>query len=95
MISAFSTFGQARYVAAAPNVWVAVTIPQQAKNPAIGCEGTGSNFRVSASDALNPATEGLFLTAGSMYEIEGQAAENVIIQISVSVATVIIVQWTN
>ena len=90
----YGNAAQTRTNIAAPNAWVAVTIPQGAKDANLSIEGGATAFRVSTSALLNPAAEGTFVPAGGAMEFEGAATAAVVVQVSAAAApTVAILQY--
>ncbi len=89
-LSPFRRLDQARAVIAAPNVWVALVIPIGAVDALVQVEDPTVPFRVSATNTLNPATEGNHVPAGGGITIAGAATEPFTIYVSATAPTVAI-----
>jgi hypothetical protein len=74
---------------AAPFTWVALNIPQGAKDALIMLDSSTATWRMSASDALNPATEGTPVCACGGITYKGTATADTLIYIAASEATTI------
>lgn len=94
MADAFNQIIQERTAIAAPDTWVAVTIPVGARFPILGVEDGEATFRISYDNALNPATEGVFISVGGFYSFEGVNSVELTVYISCTAATTAILQYT-
>jgi len=94
MADAFNQIVQERTAVAAPNTWVAVTIPVGARFPLLGVEDGTATTRISYDNTLNPSTEGIFIAAGGFYAFEGVNSVELTVYLSCSAATTAILQYT-
>jgi hypothetical protein len=85
----YSDAQQLRVPIAAPLTWVALNIPQGAKDALITLDSTTATWRMSTSNALNPATEGTPISAGGGVTYKGTATSDTLIYIAASEATTI------
>ena len=94
MADASNQLIQERTAIAAPNTWVAVTIPVGARHPILGVEDGTATIRISYDNALDPSTEGVFIAATGLYAFEGVNSVELTVYVSCSAATNAILQYT-
>ena len=94
MADAFNQIIQERTAIGAPNTWVAINIPVGSRHPILGVEDGTATFRISYDNALNAATEGVFIAATGLYAFEGVNSVVLTVYISSSSATNAILQYT-
>jgi len=94
MADAFNQIIQERTEIAAPNTWVAITIPVGARFPILGVEDGTATFRISYDNTLDPATEGIFVAVGGFYSFEGVNSVELTVYISCVSITNAILQYT-
>ena len=95
MADAFNAIIQERIPAPVANTWTAVVIPVGSRNALIGIEDPTQSFRLSYDNSVDPSTDGIFVSTGGFYFMEGVNSIPLTFYISVTGATNIILQYTN
>ena len=95
MADAYNAIIQERVSAPVASTWTTVTIPVGSRNALIGIEDPTQSFRLSYDDSVNPSTDGIFISTGGFYFMEGVNSIPLTFYISVTAATNIILQYTN
>lgn len=95
MADAYNAIIQERVPAPVANSWVEVIIPVGSRNALIGIEDPNESFRLSYDNTLDPSSDGIFVSSGGFYFMEGVNSIPLTFYLSVTGITNIILQYTN
>ena len=95
MADAFNAIRQERVPVPVANSWVEVIIPVGSRNALIGIEDPNESFRLSYDNTLDPLSDGIFVSSGGFYFMEGVNSIPLTFYLSVTGITNIILQYTN